>query len=135
LTRITLSVLLLPTAAAGQPPPKYALVETRELPGNHEDNAIFSGATTPAPGRCMAKGPRIVVFRVGGLIALASPLKITEPYITIAGQTAPGDGICLRSDVFAVTTHDVVVRFLRSRLGDLTRGRATRSTSTRPAAT
>jgi pectate lyase len=70
---------------------------------------------------CMAKGPRIVVFRVGGLITLASPLKITEPYITIAGQTAPGDGICLRSNVFAVTTHDVVVRFLRSRLGDLTR--------------
>jgi pectate lyase len=70
---------------------------------------------------CLAKGPRVVVFRVGGLITLASPLKITEPYITIAGQTAPGDGICLRSDLFSIATHDVVVRFLRSRLGDLTR--------------
>jgi pectate lyase len=70
---------------------------------------------------CLAKGPRVVIFRVGGLITLGSPLKITEPYITIAGQTAPGDGICLRSDLFAIATHDVVVRFLRSRLGDLTR--------------
>ena len=70
---------------------------------------------------CMAKGPRIVIFRVGGLITLQSPLRITEPYLTIAGQTAPGDGICLRSDVFYIAAHDVVVRFLRSRLGDLTR--------------
>jgi len=70
---------------------------------------------------CMTKGPRVVVFRVGGLITLESPLRVTEPYITIAGQTAPGDGICLRSDFFYIATHDVVVRFLRSRLGDLTR--------------
>lgn len=70
---------------------------------------------------CMAKGPRIVVFRVGGLITLESPLKITEPYLTIAGQTAPGDGICLRSNLLTIAASDVVVRFLRVRLGDLTR--------------
>ncbi len=70
---------------------------------------------------CMAKGPRIVIFRVGGLITLESPLKITEPNITIAGQTAPGDGICLRSNLLTIAASDVVVRFLRARLGDLTR--------------
>ncbi|MFB3829006.1 MAG: DUF4838 domain-containing protein [Bryobacteraceae bacterium] len=70
---------------------------------------------------CLAKGPRIVVFRVGGLITLASPLKITEPYLTIAGQTAPGDGICIRGNLFNVSAHDVVLRFLRFRLGDESR--------------
>ena len=41
-----------------------------------------------------------------------------NPYLTIAGQTAPGDGICLRDHPFGVATHDVIVRYLRSRLGD-----------------
>lgn len=70
---------------------------------------------------CETSRPRIVIFRVGGLITLKSPLVISEPYITIAGQTAPGDGICLRNDNFRIVTHDVIVRFLRCRLGDLTR--------------
>ncbi|MCE5307075.1 MAG: hypothetical protein LLG20_05495, partial [Acidobacteriales bacterium] len=43
MTRVTLSVLLLATAAAVQPQPKYALVETRNLPGSHKDSAMFSG--------------------------------------------------------------------------------------------
>ncbi len=70
---------------------------------------------------CLAKGPRVVIFRVGGLITLESPLQITESNITIAGQTAPGDGICLRSNLLTIAASDVVVRFLRARLGDLTR--------------
>jgi pectate lyase len=69
---------------------------------------------------CEAEGPRIVVFRVSGLITLTRKLIIKNPYITIAGQTAPGDGICLRNFTFVIATHDVVVRYLRSRLGDLT---------------
>ena len=68
---------------------------------------------------CEAAGPRIVVFRVSGLITLASPIVVKNPYLTIAGQTAPGDGICLRNATFVIATHDVIVRYLRSRLGDL----------------
>jgi pectate lyase len=68
---------------------------------------------------CEAEGPRIVIFRVSGLITLAKKIVIKNPYLTIAGQTAPGDGICLRNYTFVIATHDVVVRYLRSRLGDL----------------
>ena len=68
---------------------------------------------------CEAKGARMVVFRVSGLIDLKSPIRVKEPYVTIAGQTAPGDGICLRGASFLIDTHDVVVRHLRVRPGDI----------------
>jgi pectate lyase len=67
---------------------------------------------------CEAAGPRIVIFRVSGTIALKTPIVVRQPYLTVAGQTAPGDGICLRDQPFAIATHDVVVRHIRSRLGD-----------------
>src|SRR5215471_8426758 len=66
---------------------------------------------------CEAEGCRIIVFRVGGIIDLKSELDVKEPYLTVAAQTAPGDGICLRSFNFLVSTHDVIVRYLRSRPG------------------
>jgi len=62
-----------------------------------------------------ASGPRIVVFKVGGTIVLGSTLRINNPYITIAGQTAPGGGIQLRGGQVQVTTHDVIMRGLRIR--------------------
>lgn len=65
-----------------------------------------------------ALGPRTVVFAVSGTIALAKPLHITEGRLTIAGQTAPGDGITLRNHALLIDADDVVVRFIRSRLGD-----------------
>ena len=68
-----------------------------------------------------AEGPRIVVFRVGGLITLQTPLTITNPYITIAGQTAPRDGICIRGETTNINTHDVIIRYLRFRRGNLVR--------------
>jgi hypothetical protein len=69
---------------------------------------------------CEADGPRIVIFRVAGTIALKRPITVTKPFLTIAGQSAPGDGICLRDATFGIATHDVVVRYLRVRLGDTT---------------
>jgi pectate lyase len=71
-------------------------------------------------------GPRIVVFKTGGTINLQSRLTLTQPFITIAGQTAPGDGITLRmapgsttdQGTIQVETHDVVIRFVRFRPGD-----------------
>ena len=65
-----------------------------------------------------ASGPRIVVFRVSGTISLKSPLVIDNPYITIAGQTAPGDGICLKDFGLRVATQHVVIRYIRCRPGD-----------------
>ncbi len=71
------------------------------------------------------KGPRTVIFRVGGLIGTKG-LVVREPYLTIAGQTAPGDGICIKKtegDAAALElsgTHDVVIRFLRIRAGNNT---------------
>jgi hypothetical protein len=66
-----------------------------------------------------AEGPRTVIFRVGGTINLKSKLVITHPYCTIAGQTAPGDGILLRGFTSAAySTHDVILRYLRIRVGD-----------------
>ena len=66
-----------------------------------------------------AEGPRTIVFRVGGTIALESKLVVRHPYVTIAGQTAPGDGICVRGYTFGcLGAHDVVIRHVRIRVGD-----------------
>ena len=65
-----------------------------------------------------AKGPRIVVFRVSGTINQKTILKVTNPYITIAGQTAPGGGICLKDNEIVIAADEVIVRYIRSRAGD-----------------
>ena len=68
-----------------------------------------------------ATGPRTVVFRVSGLIKLKAPCVInsTNGYLTIAGQTAPGDGICLSQWRAGMTScSDVIMRHIRCRLGD-----------------
>ncbi|HVK08876.1 MAG TPA: DUF5060 domain-containing protein [Gemmataceae bacterium] len=66
-----------------------------------------------------ASGPRTVVFRVGGVIPLKSKLVVRNPYLTVAGQTAPGDGICVKNYTFGCFyTHDVIIRHVRIRVGD-----------------
>ncbi len=64
-----------------------------------------------------AKGPRIVVFLVSGNIPLKSSLVITNPYITIAGQSAPGGGICLKDYPLGIAADHVIVRYIRVRPG------------------
>ena len=63
------------------------------------------------------QGPRIIVFRVAGIIQLQSNIDIDDPDITIAGQSAPGDGICLANYSLNVNTHNVILRHIRVRRG------------------
>lgn len=63
-----------------------------------------------------ASGPRTVVFRVSGTIELSSRLKIFNPFLTIAGHTAPGDGVTIKGTV-EVRASDVIIRYLRVRPG------------------
>jgi len=71
---------------------------------------------------CGAQGPRTVVFRTGGIIATRSAIHITHPYLTIAGQTAPGGGITLHGlessrQPLSAATHDIIIRCIRVRTG------------------
>jgi hypothetical protein len=67
---------------------------------------------------CEAGGPRIVVFNVAGIIHLKDRIRIRAPYITIVGNTAPGDGVCLAGNTVELETHDVIIRYMRFRRGE-----------------
>ncbi|WP_370479494.1 pectate lyase family protein [Tamlana flava] len=70
-----------------------------------------------------AFGARTIVFNVAGIIKLGKPINIRAPYVTIAGQTAPGDGICVAGESILIDTHDIIIRHMRFRRGatDVTR--------------
>jgi hypothetical protein len=72
---------------------------------------------------CEQGGARIVVFNVAGIIRIKSPVIIRAPYITIQGQTAPGDGVCLAGETVWINTHDVIIRYMRFRRGETWVGR------------
>lgn len=131
-TRLVPAVLLLLTAWGFAPAAQSG--ETLAFPG-----AVGWAATTPGgrggrilritrldgsgPGSLRAaletSGPRIIVFEVGGVIDLeGSTLEITEPFVTIAGQTAPSPGITLIRGGIDIATHDVVVQHIRIRPGE-----------------
>ncbi|MEJ6979985.1 polysaccharide lyase [Pedobacter sp. P351] len=67
---------------------------------------------------CEEGGARIIVFNIAGIIRLKSPIVVRAPYITIAGNTAPGDGVCVAGESIWVNTHDVVIRHMRFRRGE-----------------
>ncbi len=62
--------------------------------------------------------PRIIVFRVGGIIELEENLFINHPFVTVAGQTAPGDGILIKDVGITIMTHDVLIQHIRVRPGN-----------------
>src|SRR6187402_1403825 len=72
---------------------------------------------------CEQGGARIVVFNIAGIIRFKSPVIIRAPYITIQGQTAPGDGVCVAGESFWLNTHDVIIRYMRFRRGETWVGR------------
>lgn len=63
-------------------------------------------------------GPKFVVFEIGGIITLTSDLKISTPFLTLAGQTAPSPGITLIGAGIRVLSHDILIQHLRLRVGD-----------------
>ena len=85
----------------------------------HVTNLADSGPGSLREGIVSGTGPRTIVFEVSGTILLKSALRIERSFLTIAGQTAPGDGITVRDfSVQMKNVTDVVVRYLRLRLGD-----------------
>lgn len=72
---------------------------------------------------CEQGGARIVVFNVAGIIRIKTPLIVRAPYITIMGQTAPGDGVCIAGESVWINTHDVIIRYMRFRRGETWVGR------------
>jgi hypothetical protein len=72
---------------------------------------------------CEQGGARIIVFNVAGIIRIKTPVIIRAPYVTIQGQTAPGDGVCLAGESVWINTHDVIIRYMRFRRGETWVGR------------
>jgi pectate lyase len=85
----------------------------------HVVNLNDAGPGSLRQGFRTMRGPRTIVFDVSGTIELKHPLQVEQPNLTIAGQTAPGDGICLKDHSFLIRrTSNIIVRYLRIRLGD-----------------
>jgi hypothetical protein len=90
--------------------------------GRNGKGVVVDTLADAGPGSLRAAmemaGPRTVIFRVGGPIALRSPIVVKEPFLTVDASEAPGSGIMLRDHGIEVQTHDVVLRHFRIRIGD-----------------
>jgi hypothetical protein len=92
--------------------------------GGQDGTAIYrvtnlgNGFGSLAFGLQTLTGPRVIVFEVSGQINLTTPIRITSPFVTIAGETAPSPGITITGAPISIQTHDVVLRNLRFRIGD-----------------
>ena len=85
----------------------------------HVTNLNDAGKGSLRDGVGPSGGPRTIVFDVSGTIELKTPLEVNRSFLTIAGQTAPGDGICLKDQTFKLdAAAHIIVRYLRMRLGD-----------------
>lgn len=94
--------------------------------GRGGDIIIVSNLNDSGPGSLRSAvekdGPRTVLFETAGIIDLKSPLVFSDPYITIAGQTAPEPGITIRGERVKLQTNHVIIRFIRFRPGDYLKG-------------
>ncbi|WP_324670526.1 T9SS type A sorting domain-containing protein [Hymenobacter sp. GOD-10R] len=88
------------------------VVEVTNL--NDSGAGSFRDAFNQFPGQ-----PLTIVFRVGGVIDLKTAIRPSRSNVTIAGQTAPGDGICLKRSTFKLFGNNIIVRYIRSRPGDI----------------
>ena len=114
------------TAAAGSPDRAFpgAMGWAASTPGGR-GGKIIRVTTLDRDGRgsfaeaVRAAGPRIIVFEVGGVIDLdRQRVTVREPYVTIAGQTAPSPGVTLIRGGLSIQTHDVIVQHIRVRPGE-----------------
>lgn len=125
-TSVSAQELPLPAFPGAEGYGKYTLGGTRELTVSGRVIPVTVKKVTnlndSGPGSLReavaGSNPRVVIFEVSGTIELRSPLNITGNNITIAGQTAPGDGICISGYPLGIQASNVVIRFLRVRLGD-----------------
>jgi len=88
----------------------------------HVTNLNDDGTGSLRHGIENMEGPRTIVFDISGTILLKDRIRIEKPNLTIAGQTAPGEGITLANEAFYVYADDAIVRYIRCRLGDQSGG-------------
>ncbi|MGI9508475.1 MAG: hypothetical protein ACR2QJ_03885 [Geminicoccaceae bacterium] len=118
-----LLILALALAMAGNQVMAQALGFGTETRGGLDGRIIaVTSLADKGPGTLRSavseEGPRVIVFEVGGVIALESKLVIGKPDVTIAGQTAPAPGVTITQAGIVIKTRDVVIEHLKFRIGD-----------------